>query len=165
MISLVKTRQVKTSLQALATPDHGNLEANLPELVGVNDETAIKDERRLRHLVVNRLPVDLLELLPLRRDHDRLLLLARLQCRGSNADLLFDFAGERSTNVPEMTYRRHTLLKREIGASFRHILPNLGFLDLGIIDGNIRPLSEEIADQGDCGRFTRVAGVSLECET
>ena len=72
--------------------------------------------------------------------------------------------GEGLTNVPGMTYCRRTLLKREIWTSLRHILPNLVFLDLGIIDGNVRPLSEEIADQGDCGRFARVTSVSLECE-
>ena len=52
-----------------------NLEANLPQLVRVDDQTTVKDERRLGHVVVDGLPVDLPELLPLGRDHDRLALL------------------------------------------------------------------------------------------
>ena len=67
-----------------------NREANLAELVGINEQAAVEDERRLRHVVVDGLPVDLAELLPLGRNHDGFLLLARLKRRRREGDLLLD---------------------------------------------------------------------------
>ena len=67
---------------------HG--EPDLAELLRVEDKTSVKDERGLGHLVVDDLPVDLLELLPLGRDDDRLGLLRCLDRGGSESDRLLD---------------------------------------------------------------------------
>ena len=123
---------------------HG--ETNLPQLLNIEDETAVKDERGLGHLLVHDLPVDLLELLPLGRDHDGLLLLARLECAVDNSHVLLD------------------ILKRRRWAGLLQVLPDLRLLDLGVVDGHIGALSEEVADERDGRGFTSIASVSLECK-
>ena len=121
-------------------------EANLAELVSVEDETAVKDKRRLGHVVVHGLPVDLLELLPLGRDHDRLLLLARLERRVHDGDLLLD------------------RVERHGRARLREVLPDLRLLDLRVVDSDICALREEVANEGDGRRLAGVTGVGLEGE-
>ena len=70
--------------------DGDDLEADLPELRGVNEETTVKDESRLVHALVNFLPVDVEELLPLRGDDDSLSILASFHCAAADADLFLD---------------------------------------------------------------------------
>lgn len=69
-----------------------HLEPDLGESRRVDNEPAVEDERGLLHVLVHLRPVDLLELLPLGRDHDRLRVLARLERRLADGDLLFDCA-------------------------------------------------------------------------
>ena len=92
-----------------------NLEANLAELVSVNNHAAVEDEGGLRHVVVHRLPADLAELFPLGRNHDGFLLLARLERRRRKSDLLLDctkikFTSQRETD--ENTKRKDALCSR-----------------------------------------------------
>jgi len=77
-------------LQPLATADGGDLEANLPELVGVDEQTAIKDESGLRHCAVDGFPVNLLELLPFGGNDHGFGSLACLQGRVEDGDGLLD---------------------------------------------------------------------------
>lgn len=68
-----------------------NLEADLPELVRIDEKTTVKDKGWLRHVVIHGLPVKLEELLPLGRDDDSLLGLARLNRVVDNGDELLDY--------------------------------------------------------------------------
>lgn len=74
----------------LATADGLDLEPDLAELVGIDKETAVKDERGLVHAGVHLLPVDIAELFPLGGDDDCLGALARLECGWADLHLLFD---------------------------------------------------------------------------
>lgn len=67
-----------------------HLEADLPQLVRIDEQAAVKDERRLGHVIIHGLPIDLTELLPLCRNYNCLLLLARLKGRVSDGNLLLD---------------------------------------------------------------------------
>ena len=77
-------------LRLLAAADDGDLEPDLPQLLRVDDQTAVKDERRLVHVLVHLLPGDRLELLPLGGDHDRFRVLSGLEGRREEGDLLLD---------------------------------------------------------------------------
>ena len=81
---------VSSLLDALAAANGLDLEADLAELVRINEETAIEDERGLVHALVDLLPVDLLELLPLGGDDDSLSALAGLEGGGADGNLLLD---------------------------------------------------------------------------
>ena len=48
------------------------MEADFPQLVCVQEHPPVEYESGLVHAIVNRLPVDITELLPLRRDHNSL---------------------------------------------------------------------------------------------
>ena len=126
-------------------PDtHG--EPDVLQLLDVEDHATVKDERRFRHLVIHRLPVDLLELLPLGRNHDGLLLLARLECAVDNSHVLLD------------------ILKRRRWAGLLQVLPDLRLLDLGVVNCYVRAFRKEVTDEGDGSRLAGVAGIRLEGE-
>lgn len=61
-----------------------DLEANLPQLFGVEDHPAVEDECGLVHRAVDILPVNGRELLPLGGDDDSLAVLGGLERRGSD---------------------------------------------------------------------------------
>ena len=71
-------------------------EANLAKLLSIENEATIKDESGLGHVVVNSLPINLLELLPLGSDHDSLLVLAGLERRWGQRNLLLDYIASQS---------------------------------------------------------------------
>lgn len=48
------------------------MEADFSQLLSIQKHPSVKQEGGLVHAIVNRLPVDVTELLPLRRNHDRL---------------------------------------------------------------------------------------------
>ena len=52
------------AVRLLASTDGLDLEANLFELALVEDQAAVKDESGLVHAVVDRLPIELLEFVP-----------------------------------------------------------------------------------------------------
>lgn len=70
--------------------DGVNLEADLTELLGIDDSAAVKDEGRLLHRGVDGLPVESLKLVPLGCNDDSLGILARRLDRFVDGDLLFD---------------------------------------------------------------------------
>ena len=136
---------MSTTAGTQTVPDtHG--EPDVLQLLDVEDHTTIEDERRLRHLVIHRLPVNLLERLPLRRDHNGLLLLARLECSVNNCHVLLD------------------ILKRRRWAGLLQVLPDLRLLDLRVVDCHVRALRKEVTDESDGSRLAGVAGVRLEGE-
>ena len=59
--------------------DDTYLEANLPEFLSIHKEAAIKDKRGLVHGLIDALPVQVQELLPLGGNDDRLGAFARIQ--------------------------------------------------------------------------------------
>jgi hypothetical protein len=77
-------------LDPLATADGLNFEADLPELLSINDESAIKDEGGLVHALVYASPVDIAELFPFSGNDDGLGALAGLKSRCRDGHLLFD---------------------------------------------------------------------------
>ena len=84
------SKTLRGAVKHLGTTDLLDLEANSAESGCVEDETAVEDESRLLHRVVDLLPVEVLELLPLGRDDDRLGLLRCLNRRGGDSDRLLD---------------------------------------------------------------------------
>ena len=66
---------------------------------------------------------------------------------------------------PTVVQEQLTLVQGQVRAGLRQVEPDLFLLDLGVVDGNVRTLSKEIADQADGGRLASVTGVSLERET
>jgi hypothetical protein len=77
-------------LQLDRPSNHRDLEPDLRERRTVHEEPAVEHERGLLHLVVHALPVDFPELLPLRRDYDRLRARAGVDGRRGDGDLLLD---------------------------------------------------------------------------
>ena len=77
-------------LDPLATTDGLNLEADLPELLGINDESAIKDKGGLIQAIVYKGPVNFAELFPLSGNDDGLSTPASLKSRSRDGRLLFD---------------------------------------------------------------------------
>ena len=84
------SKTLRGAVKHLGTTDLLDLEANSAESGCVEDETAVEDESRLLHRVVDLLPVEVLELLPLGRNDNSLGLVASLNNRGSDGDLLLD---------------------------------------------------------------------------
>lgn len=60
---------------------------------------------------------------------------------------------------------RRTALKRDEGASFLEVLPDLVSGDLGVVDADDSLLGLEVLDERDGSRFTSVTSVGLESET
>ena len=79
-----------TLLDLLTTADGLDREANLPELLRIDDQSAIEDKGGFVHALVYRLPVNLTELLPFRGDDDSFGVLASIKSRGRDGYLLFD---------------------------------------------------------------------------
>jgi hypothetical protein len=77
-------------LDPLATADGLNLEADLPELLSINDESAIKNEGGLVHALVYVSPVNVAELFPFSGNDDGLSTPASLKSRCRDGHLLFD---------------------------------------------------------------------------
>lgn len=67
-----------------------NLEANLCELLGIDEKTTIKDKGRLAHVIINLLPIKLTELLPLGGNDHCLSFMACIDGGGADLDLLLD---------------------------------------------------------------------------
>jgi hypothetical protein len=67
-----RLRSTTHPLQTITPPNDSNIKADFPQLLGVQKHPPVEHESRLVHTIVNRLPVDITELLPLRRDHDSL---------------------------------------------------------------------------------------------
>ena len=58
-----------------------------------------------------------------------------------------------------------TLLESPGGARLLEVLPDLGDLDLGVVDRDVCTLREEVTDKRDSGSLTSVAGVRLESKS
>jgi hypothetical protein len=67
-----------------------HLEADLCELVGIDEETPIKHESRLAHVVVNFLPIKLGELLPLGGNDNSLGFVTSINGGCADLNLLLD---------------------------------------------------------------------------
>ena len=65
-------RNVPHSSKPLTPSNDSNLKADFPQLLSIQKHPSIKHESGLVHAIINRLPVDVAELLPLCRDHDSL---------------------------------------------------------------------------------------------
>lgn len=102
------------------------------------------DKGRLRHLLVDGSPVHLLELVPLCSNDDGSSTLASLERTLSNGDLL--------------------LVSDGVLASLGKVHPDLVLLDLGVVDGDVGGLVEEVVDEGDGGRLSGVSGVLCRVE-
>lgn len=50
-------------------------------------------------------------------------------------------------------------------ARLGEVEPDLRIVDLGVVNGDVGALGEEVPHERNCGRLARVAGVCLECET
>lgn len=122
------------------------METDLLQLLGIDDETSIKDESGLGHLFVYGLPVDAAELVPFGGDDDSFGVAACLQSRIIDRDLLLD--------VAQMLMR----------GRFLQIQPDLVFLDLRVVDVDVSLLGMEVLDESDGGRFASVARIGLESE-
>jgi hypothetical protein len=66
-------------------------EPNFLQLLRVHQQPSIKHKCRLVHILVHRLPIDLAELFPFSSDDNRLCVLACLQRRRADRDLLLDY--------------------------------------------------------------------------
>jgi hypothetical protein len=67
------------------------LETNLREVSSVKQETTIKDEGRLHHVVIYLLPVENDKVFPLGSNDDCLRFVASVDCGLSNLDLLLNY--------------------------------------------------------------------------
>lgn len=77
----------------LGADAHGvHAEPDFAQLCGVDDATAVEDDRRLAHDVEHLVPVNGAELVPVRRDDDGLGVVARVQHAGTHRDCFFDCA-------------------------------------------------------------------------
>lgn len=79
-----------TLLDPLAAADGLDFEPNLPELLGIDDESAIEDECWFVHALVYDLPVDVAELFPFSGNDDSLSVLASLKSGGGDGHLFFN---------------------------------------------------------------------------
>lgn len=59
---------------------------------------------------------------------------------------------------------KRTLLEGNVWESLGKIEPDLRHFDLRIVNRDVCTLGEEIANEGDSGRFAGVACVGLECK-
>ena len=104
------------------------------------DISAVKDEGRLEHAVVDFLEVEILELVPL---------------------------GEDSHGMGSITSFYGALHHNEVGIGSRakNIGTDLLFTDLRVVDVNLGSLGKEVAADGDGCSLAGVVGVLLEGET
>ena len=65
-------RNAPRSSKPVTSSNDGNLKADVPQPLSIQKHPSIKHESGLVHAIINRLPVDVAELLPLCRDHDSL---------------------------------------------------------------------------------------------
>jgi len=65
-------RNVPHPSKSFTPSNDSNLETDFPQLLSVQKHPSIKHESGLVHAIINRLPVDVAELLPLCRDHNSL---------------------------------------------------------------------------------------------
>ena len=89
------------------------------------------------------LPVELLELVPLGTDDNRLGILARLEGRLADGEVRLDRLGRDRSVVGK-------------------IEPDLRLGDLRVVDGDSGLLAQKVVGNGDGRGFTRVSGVLLE---
>ena len=143
-------------------------ESDGAELLRVDEQPAVEHERRLVHARIDRLPVDLLELLPLRGDHDRLRVLARLERALRDGHLLLDCADKLGISLSGVIrweeWVKHTIGKGGRGAGLLEVEPDLLLRDLGVVHVHEGLLRLEVLDERDRCRFAGVTGVSLEGE-
>lgn len=79
-----------SDLELVAPADGHHLEADLAKGIAIEDHATVKHERGLFHGVIHGAPVDVSELLPFRRDDDRLAVLGSRKRRVGNRNLLLD---------------------------------------------------------------------------
>lgn len=123
-----------------------NLEANLLESRAVEHKTTVEDKGWAGAVVVNLLPVELLELVPLSADDDSLGVLACLLGSLAEGDVLLDGSGVLGTLLGE-------------------VHPDLVVLDLGVVDVDTCLLGEEVVGNGDGWGLAGVSSVLLEGPT
>jgi hypothetical protein len=121
----------------------GQTQAKPSEVQGPKQST--HDKCRLGHLLVDDVPVHLLELVPLGRDDDGSSSLASLDGVLGDSDLL--------------------LVRNGVSAALGEVHPHLVGLDLGVVNRYVGRLVEEVVDEGDGGGLSGVSSVLLEGET
>lgn len=133
----------RSRLNAVAGTNGDDLEADRGQLGAVEHETAVKDECGAGAVVVDLLPVEGLELVPLGADDDRLGTGTCLDCVVDNPDVLLDGLGRDGSVVGEVE-------------------PHLLLGDLGVVEGDAGLLGEEVVGDRDGGGLAGVTGVLLE---
>lgn len=123
-----------------------DLEADVTELGRIDEKTTVKEEGGLVHVLVDLAIVEGLELVPFSTDDDGIGALGSLVGRAADLDVVLDIlTGIDNTRLREV----HVDLLR---------------LDLGVVDGDLGVLLDEVLDQGDGSRLTGVTSVLLEGE-
>lgn len=77
-------------ITSLRSANGGNLEPDLPQLFGIDEQATIEHESRLVHALVDLFPVNVEELLPLCGNNDSLCVLAGFHRRAADGYLLLD---------------------------------------------------------------------------
>jgi len=139
------------------------MESDFPQRISINEQAAIKDKGRLGHAIVDLLPVNLLELLPFRSDHDGFRSLAGLEGGTADRDLFLNWQNNLAKCGTSGTMKR-TRLEGQKGARLLKISPDLVTFHLRIIDIDISFFRLEVLDEGDCRRLSSVTSIGLEGE-
>mmetsp|Transcript_54691 Transcript_54691/g.132810 ORF Transcript_54691/g.132810 Transcript_54691/m.132810 type:complete len:249 (-) Transcript_54691:435-1181(-) len=123
-----------------------DLEANLPEGLVVQQQSAIVQEGRLFHVVVDAFVIQRFELVPFRQDTDRVRTLACLVRVRRRDDRIVESWGVVVVDI----------------ASVVHLDPHILPCHLWVVDVDLSTLLEEVPDDEHGRSLTDVAGVLLE---
>lgn len=124
-------------------PNHIKVEADLFHLVGVEDQAAVEEEGGFFHVVVNALPVEGFEFVPLGHDGDGVRILAGFVGIAVGLQVISVVVGRAGAEVVE------------VGEHLR-------FVNFGVVDADVGTVFEELVGDVDGGRFAGVVGVFFE---
>jgi hypothetical protein len=129
-------------------------ETNIPELLVVEDITAIKDERRLDHGVIHLLVVVFLELIPFSENAKSMGTTSSLQSAGSDSN---------GVHVLSRARLDTRVIPLELGSG--QINTDLVLIDLRVVDAEVGTIVHEtLADINSRG-FTGITSILLESES
>jgi hypothetical protein len=132
----------------LVLSNNRDLEADVAKLGGIQNQTTIKEESGLVHVIVDLLVIQssILELIPLGNQDNSISIVACFICTAADGNVLLDF----------LTVVNNT--------GFTQVHEDLFVLNLGVVDSNTGMLLDEILDQSDSSSFTGITSVLLECK-